>query len=174
MAGIELGREGDALWLRGASLSDELRRTLQSIPDARLFEVHDAWLRSPGARVATAPKPNEESLTARFLRATEGRHESLVLYWFQPAGRWSRGYPGEMFLRVFDAISGRKRYAFVRISTPLATPAGPGNGSAEERLVELARELAPWVRRVLEGESAGLQPLAGASSDRVAESAGRP
>jgi len=101
------------------------------------------------------PLPNDESLTASFFRATNGRDESLVLYWFQPAGRWSQGHPEEMFFRVFDAVSGRKRYAFVRLSTPLAMLAGSGSESAQELLLELAGDLAPWVRRVVDGELTG-------------------
>jgi len=101
------------------------------------------------------PLPNDESFTAQLFRATEGRHESLVLYWFQPAGRWTQGYPEEMLLRVYDAFSGRKQYAFVQLTTPLVTRTRPGaesNGEAEQEVLEkLASDLAPWVRSVLEG-----------------------
>ena len=96
------------------------------------------------------PLLDDESLTAQIFRATQGRDETLVVYWFQPAGRWPRAHPEELFFRVYDAISGRKRYAFVRLTTPF-TSTEPGSGSAEERLVKLAREMAPWVRNVLEG-----------------------
>lgn len=97
------------------------------------------------------PLSNDESLTAQLFRATEGRHESLVLYWFQPAGRWTRGYPEEMLFRVYDAFSGRKQYAFVQLTTPLVTPTRSGGEAGQEVLEKLARDMAPWVRSVLEG-----------------------
>lgn len=99
------------------------------------------------------PIQNGESLVVEVFRASQGNRQSLVLYWFQPAGRWSRDYPAENFLRIYDAVSGRKQYAFVRLTTPLTEESG--SDSAREILVALARDLAPWVRRVVEGKSTG-------------------
>ena len=95
--------------------------------------------------------PNGESLTAQLFRATDGRHASLVLYWFQPAERWTQGYPEEMLYRVYDAFTGRKQYAFVQLTTPILAPTRLGGEAEREVLDELARDVAPWVRGILEG-----------------------
>ncbi len=93
---------------------------------------------------------NKESLTVSLFRVTQGQRRELVMHWFQPAWRWPRGSPEEPFLRVYEAFVGRKRYAFVRLSTPLATAQASEAQSAEQRLVRLASDLAPWVRQVLD------------------------
>ena len=95
--------------------------------------------------------PGGESFSAQLFRATDGRHASLVLYWFQPAERWTRSYPEEMFYRVYDAFTGRKQYAFVQLTTPILAPTRLGGEAEREVLDELARDVAPWVRGILEG-----------------------
>ena len=81
---------------------------------------------------------------ATLLRAQKhGRHE-IALYWFQPAGRWPGPVWKEQLLRVADAMATRPRLAFVRISSPIH------RGSEQpDELLELARRLAPSVRRAL-------------------------
>jgi len=93
-------------------------------------------------------------LTGKLLAANLGAQEELVLYWFQPAGRWPRRTPLELALRGIDALAGRARYAFVRLSTRVSIRDLAQRRAAEERLVEAARALAPSVRATVDGGSA--------------------
>ena len=95
--------------------------------------------------------PSGESFAAQLFRATDGRHASWVLYWFQPAERWTQRHPEEMFYRVYDAFTGRKQYAFVQLATPILSPTRSGGEAEQEELEEMARDVAPWVRGILEG-----------------------
>ena len=76
------------------------------------------------------------------LLAAQAGQQELVLYWFQPMGRWTRSSPWEQLLRAYDGFAGRPGYVFVRISTEF-------NDLAEPTLLELARHLAPWVRSAM-------------------------
>jgi len=92
-----------------------------------------------------------DRVQTHFLTATLGASEELVLYWFQPPERWPSSARLEPWLRAFDSLAGRSRYAFVRLSTRV-TPAQPGSVSAAEaELGALARELAEPVRRAVHG-----------------------
>jgi EpsI family protein len=91
-----------------------------------------------------------KSLTGRLLAAKLGGQEELVLYWFQPVGRWPRPSPLELALRGLDALAGRSRYAFVRLSTRVAAADAAQQRTAEDRLVDAARALAPAVRATVD------------------------
>lgn len=87
---------------------------------------------------------NGDSIAARLLWTYKHGTEELVLYWFQPAGRWPVAGWKEDFLRVYDSLRRMPQYGFVRLSTRTA------NGDrGREILVDLARELAPSVRGAL-------------------------
>lgn len=94
--------------------------------------------------------PDGTSLAGKLLAATMGSQEELVLYWFQPVGRWPRTSPIELALRGIDALGGRSRYAFVRLSTRIAGDDPVLHRAAESLLVESARELAPAVRATVD------------------------
>ncbi len=91
-----------------------------------------------------------ESLNGRLLAANLGAQEELVLYWFQPVGRWPQRSPGELALRGVDALAGRSRYAFVRLSTRIAGADPAQQSAAEARIVDAARALAPAVRATVD------------------------
>jgi len=91
-----------------------------------------------------------KSLTGKLLAANLGNQEELVLYWFQPAGRWPRPSPFELALRGLDALEGRSRYAFVRLSTRIPSNDASQLTAAEARLVDAARALAPSVRATVD------------------------
>jgi EpsI family protein len=91
-----------------------------------------------------------KSLTGKLLAANLGTQEELVLYWFQPAGRWPQRSPAELALRGIDALAGRSRYAFVRLSTRIGSADPAQQSAAEARLVEAARALAPAVRATVD------------------------
>ena len=94
-----------------------------------------------------------ETLNAKLFRAHQGPQVELVLYWFQPSRRWPRTEPVEPFLRVFDAITGAKQYAFVRLSLPLLDTSEATERRATDQLMAMARDLAPWTRGILSGET---------------------
>ena len=106
--------------------------------------------------VATRPRrvslESSETLEATSLQIHNGVREEAVLYWFQPAARWPVGSAIEQFMRIYDAVTGRPQYAFVRFS-------GPSDGSARtgEDLAEFAREIAPEIRLAV--ESVGLMAI---------------
>jgi EpsI family protein len=97
------------------------------------------------SREVSVPVNTAERFHARALDVHKSSRESVVLYWFQPARRWSATLWVEELLRLADAVQGRPQYAFVR----LATPAGAGDAS-ERELTELASDLAPAIRAALE------------------------
>ncbi len=103
-------------------------------------------------RTLSIPLENGESLSARLLIAHQAGQQELVLYWFQPMGRWSREAPWEQLLRAYDGFAGRPQYVFVRISTQ-------ATDQAEAALIELARHLAPWVRSAMLGETTPVPDL---------------
>jgi EpsI family protein len=88
-----------------------------------------------------------ESLVGRMMLATQAGQEELVLYWFQPVGRWPERAPWEPLLRAYDGFSGRPQYVFVRLSAPRGE-------KTQEELVAMGRELAPWLRGAMDGASA--------------------
>lgn len=92
------------------------------------------------------------SLLAHLLLARQAGREELVLYWFQPVDRWPRRAPVEQILRAVDSFRGRPQYVFVRLSTRLEGSVEDG----ERELVELARELAPWLRSSMSGSGPGI------------------
>lgn len=109
------------------------------------------------------PLENGESFIAKLLLAHQAGQQELVLYWFQPMGRWSQHAPWEQLLRAYDGFAGRPQYVFVRISTASAD-------GAEAELVELARQLAPWLRDAMLGGSTPAReplPTASAAADRT-------
>lgn len=91
-----------------------------------------------------------KSLTGKLLAASLGGQEELVLYWFQPAGRWPRPPLLELALRGIDALAGRSHYAFVRLSTRVPARDAAQQSAAEARLVDAARALAPAVRATID------------------------
>jgi EpsI family protein len=91
-----------------------------------------------------------KSLTGKLLAANMGNQEELVLYWFQPVGRWPARAPFELALRGLDALQGRSRYAFVRLSTRVSIDDPAQQSAAEARLVDAARALAPSVRATVD------------------------
>jgi EpsI family protein len=104
-----------------------------------------------GLRERALALPGGDMLHARFLAATQGPSEELVLYWFQPAERWPQSSHFEPLLRAVDGLLGRSRYAFVRLSTRVAAPGPADAAAAESQLVSLARELAAPVRAAVRG-----------------------
>jgi EpsI family protein len=90
------------------------------------------------------PLESGESFPARLLLASQAGQEELVLYWFQPMGRWPQRSPWEQLLRAYDGFAGRPEYVFVRISTPFTEAAQP-------ELLEIAQQVAPWVRDAMLG-----------------------
>ena len=91
-----------------------------------------------------------KSLTGKLLAANLGGEQELVLYWFQPPGRWPRPALLELALRGLDALAGRSHYAFVRLSTRVSAQDAAQQSAAEARLVDAARELAPAVRAAID------------------------
>ncbi len=86
-----------------------------------------------------------DSLRATFLEAHLGIQHQTVLYWFQPAARWPAGAAAEQLLRIYDAVTGRPQYAFVRF-----TSSSSENATAADDLSEFAAEIAPAIRLVVE------------------------
>jgi EpsI family protein len=85
-------------------------------------------------------------LWSKVFRARQGGYEELVVHWFQPRDRWPSHPRLEPWVRMLHAFRGRKAYAFVRVSVEIGND---GVARAEERAIAIARELAPWSRRVL-------------------------
>lgn len=90
-----------------------------------------------------------EAPVVKVLSAALGGREDLVLYWFQPARRWSTSALPERLLRILDRLQGRPEYAFVRLSTELDSATDLGRLAAQERLNRFAAELAPWIRNAV-------------------------
>jgi len=99
----------------------------------------------------TIPLEDGEALRSKFFLARSGHAEEVVLHWFQPTGRWPLQPGLEPLARVLEAFRGNKAYAFVRVSIPLAQLEQP---VAEQRLIEIAADLAPWAREVLDAARA--------------------
>jgi EpsI family protein len=91
----------------------------------------------------------DDSLVVQQFRVTQNRTDQRVVYWFQPAIRWPQGGVAERALLVYDALRGRKEYAFVRLSTLVVEPGEESGQAAEDRLLRMTAELAPWVRDVV-------------------------
>lgn len=91
-----------------------------------------------------------EVLVGKLMAARTSAEEEVVLYWFQPEGRWPARTPLELVLRASDALRGRSRYAFVRLSTRIA-PDSSGENGAEAALVGASRALAASVRAAVDG-----------------------
>jgi hypothetical protein len=89
--------------------------------------------------------PGEEELVVQELEVQQAAARERVLYWFQPARRWSSGLLPEELLRIGDAALGRPQHAFVRLSAPLG-----GGAEVESDLIELAREAALAIRGQLD------------------------
>lgn len=67
------------------------------------------------ARWIEIPTSVGDSFRARLLDTHQRSDRQLVLYWFQPAGRWPRGIFAEELLFLLDALAGRPQYGFVRL-----------------------------------------------------------
>lgn len=106
---------------------------------------------------AAAPEEREieispdEKLTVKLLAASQAGREELVLYWFQPAGRWPAPASPEHLLRILDRFEGNPQYGFVRLSTALGRKGDGSREAAEARLSRMAVEAAPWIRRAVAG-----------------------
>ncbi|MCP4007857.1 MAG: EpsI family protein [bacterium] len=87
----------------------------------------------------------DEEMHATLLAAHRDQRSEAVLYWFQPAGRWSSRGAYEQIRRMFDAVAGQPQYAFVRLSGSKET--GP---DSNRDLIEFATTLAPSVRGAVE------------------------
>ena len=96
-------------------------------------------------REARLPAGDGDSLTARLVRAYREGREEVVLYWIQPASRWPGSPASEQLLQVVDAITGRDRYAFVRLSMQSRRGFDP-----EPELRRFAEALAPRVRAAVQ------------------------
>ena len=98
-----------------------------------------------GSRSIELPLADARSLRSRLLDFHKENLKEVVLYWFQPAGRWPTRAAAEELLRIFDAAAGRPQYAFVRLSA-----ASDGNPGVSRDLAEFAAEIAPAVRTAVE------------------------
>jgi EpsI family protein len=111
-------------------------------------------------RSLDVPLRGGEMLSVKLLSAAQAGEQQLALYWFQPPGRWPQREPLEEWLRVLDRLRGRGGHAFVRIAL-----GDSGEPDFTERavpvLIEVAQELAPWLRSALEGSLAPGDSLAG-------------
>jgi EpsI family protein len=87
-----------------------------------------------------------EELHATLLEAERGGAEEVVIYWYQPAGRWSREGGTEQILRAWDAALGHPQYAFVRLSVRVR----PGESAQADALLDFARSAAPAIRAMVE------------------------
>jgi EpsI family protein len=92
-----------------------------------------------------------ERMAVRAMGATLGGKEERVLYWFQPASRWSTFTPREQVQRILDGFEGHSQYGFVRLSTQVTRPSQEERVQADARLADLARALAPAVRQAVTG-----------------------
>jgi len=88
-------------------------------------------------------------MRARLLRTERRERTEYVLYWFQPAARWPMAEGVEQVLRVWDAISGSPRYAFVRLSVAFEARQGQRPDSSEQVLSEFGARVAPHIRAAL-------------------------
>ncbi len=79
-------------------------------------------------------------LTTTLLRADKDGRGQLVLYWFQPVGRWPTRPWLEQVLRIYDSIRGSTAHAFVRLSTPEST-----GSRSQELLIDFARLIGPKI-----------------------------
>ena len=94
--------------------------------------------------------PGGERFAATRLNVHKGSEKRSVLYWFQPADRWTRGTIVEEALRIVDAVRGRPQYAFVRISAAASSSQHP-----KDPLVEFARIVAPAIRQSVDNHGLG-------------------
>lgn len=98
----------------------------------------------------------------RLMRVERVGKSELVVYWFQPVGRWPGMTGIEQLMRVWDTLVGTPQYAFVRVSLPIDEDA-----DWAPELLALARELAPHVRALLEeGVFSPGEPAPGGSARR--------
>jgi len=100
-----------------------------------------------GSQAIEVPVSKADSLPATLLDMRRGTATELVLYWFQPAGRWPGSVAVEQLMFVFDAVAGRPQYAFVRLVA--AVPSGSVRSRAARDLIDLATEVAWPVRTAL-------------------------
>ena len=98
-----------------------------------------------GARDLDLAMENGGTLRARLLEVMRHGHKRLVLYWFQPVGRWPTSVWLEQILRVYDGLVGTPQYGFVRLSLPVTA-----DGGVDQQLTHFARAVGPRVREVLE------------------------
>jgi EpsI family protein len=91
-------------------------------------------------------------LRATLLDMRRGGVNEMVLYWFQPAGRWPAGRLADELFYVYDATMGRPQYAFVRLVG--VVPSDADRALVVADLEAFARELAWPVRAALETPTA--------------------
>lgn len=133
--------EGTPLWLYlglYAGLRSEGAHSPEICYPAQGWEVIEA--RSTWVSVGEG-----ERFRARLVRVAQGHRYEWVLWWFQPADRWTLGDAVEQLQRVYDGVRGRAQYAFVRLSAPALEGDLP-----PDSLLRLAATLAPHVRTVVE------------------------
>jgi EpsI family protein len=102
-------------------------------------------------RRVKVPLPGGESFVGNLAVVQQGRAEQVVLYWFQPADRWAGRQSLEQLARIWDAISGRPQFAFVR----LAIPSLPERNDVDE-LLDFARRISGPVRESLSARGPAL------------------
>ena len=108
------------------------------------------------------PLEGEKFMHVKLLDVQNSTRHEVVLYWFQPSGRWASSGAVEELTRIVDAALGRPQYAFVRLSGPTHA-----DRDAIRDLIEFAHEIAPAIRANLDG--IGREPqtdVAGLSPDR--------
>ncbi len=98
------------------------------------------------SRLVEIPLDGRDRMHATLLKVHIGNRSEAVLYWFQPAGRWSAPGAVEQLTRIWDAATGRPQYAFVRLSGP-----SKGGLTAERDLAAFARAIAPALRAAVDG-----------------------
>jgi len=99
--------------------------------------------------------PSDDQIAATQLEAHLGVQYQTALYWFQPAARWPMSSAVEQLMRIYDAITGRPQYAFVRFTAPSSQ-----KESAIDDLAAFASQIAPAIRAAVEQphDAAGESP----------------
>jgi EpsI family protein len=97
-----------------------------------------------GRASVDVPVVGGERLRARLLELQKDGREQVVLFWFQPPGRWPSEGIAEQLLRARDSVRGQPQFAFVRLAAP------DMDAGDRESLLELAGLIAEEIRGALE------------------------